>query len=291
MSPHSSFLRLDDIKFGSKKVIPKIILGIIVFALVTFGGANLLNAAIGSVNAVEGEEEDTAIVVPEEGGEGEEGDEEEDEPEEDGKKDEEEDEEGDESSPEDDEKEPIDPPAAEDEDTNINTNAIIADAIYQSLDHLPKNGVDHSLDRALSASAGEATSNIPALRTLRADNLPAYYNSREQAFASQIRTKNQNTEGICWAYSGATVLEYALAKRGIYTTVSPKHVDYQMVAASDAYKASDVAAGATNLYNDRTVAALQASDVATPQRKLGGGGNELHIIMTWTNPLSIMSET
>lgn len=109
-----------------------------------------------------------------------------------------------------------------------------------------------------------------------AEEYPEMYDSRSRY---NVRTKNQNSEGLCWLYASTTALEYSLEEQyGEYYEVSVKHLDYQLVDASEAYVQGD----APTPYHDR-------SDVAG--RSLGSGGFPSTMVHGFANPLAIMSES
>lgn len=116
-----------------------------------------------------------------------------------------------------------------------------------------------------------------------ADTLPIKYNSHD-TYNTYTRTKNQNSEGLCWAYAESTVMEYALEKNYTAMPVSAKHMDYQFVDAVSAYKPSDIENGVTNAQYDKWV------DMGG-SRKFGDGGNIFSVLLGLTNPVSIMPET
>ena len=173
------------------------------------------------------------------------------------------------------------------EEENINTNDIntLRDAIFavSSPRHTPVGGKNMRMSSSLFSS------NNTSLRggINRGDtNLPAYYNSREQSFGSGIAVKKQNSESLCWSYATSSTIEYYIAKAGLAGTsadkaISPKHIDYQMVAASEAYKTSN---GISNALYDRAVGLGGA-------RSLGDGGTDQHILLAFSDPLALMSET
>ena len=119
--------------------------------------------------------------------------------------------------------------------------------------------------------------------------LPSYYNSHD-FYSTYTRTKNQNTEGLCWAYALSTTLEYTLEKAGHATTVSPKHFDYQNVSADKAYKSADVTAGLTNSAYDHFAEYMRAVLDPSYDRLLGDGTNQNGIQAAVSNPLAIQSE-
>ena len=116
----------------------------------------------------------------------------------------------------------------------------------------------------------------------------SYYNSREQSFGYDIRTKDQNSENLCWVYAMTSPIEYYVSKNGLATNsadkeISPKHIDYQNVSASLAYKGSDVMAGKTNLLYDRLISTGH-------ERELGGSADVYNMLVALMNPLGLMSE-
>lgn len=114
-------------------------------------------------------------------------------------------------------------------------------------------------------------------------DLAGFYDARDHYVG--IRTKNQKTEGICGIYSSVTTLEYAIAKKhgDDNVEISPKHLDYQLVKAENAYKQS----GVVNAYFDRYATAHPESG----NRKLGKGSSQYLMLFGYANPLSIMSES
>ena len=144
------------------------------------------------------------------------------------------------------------------------------------------NSEELDAESAIYTSAS-ADTDFPVLRAVSA--LPAYYNSHDY-YNTYTRIKNQHSEGLCWAYAASTTLEYALEKSYTAGTIAPKQMDYQFVSASDAYKATDVAAGATNTYYDRWLTAPSGWE-----RTLGDGGNVYTLLLSLSNPLALTSET
>ena len=110
---------------------------------------------------------------------------------------------------------------------------------------------------------------------------PSSYNSHN-TYSTYTRTKNQNSEGICWAYAASTSLEYLLQAKYQANSVSPKHFDYQLVPASSAYTDSGVA----NAYYNRWVSIDPAL-----ARGFGDGGNEYLLLLGLSNPKALMSES
>ena len=146
-------------------------------------------------------------------------------------------------------------------------------------------GVVHSsnLD-AMKEPSSSSDSSILMSRNRSQGTLESYYNSHDE-YHTYTRTKNQNTEGLCWLYAGSTTLEYALEANNMATSVSPKHIDYQFVGASNAYKANDVANGADNAYYNRWLSA------GGYQRSFGDAGNNYTMLMTASNPYALVSES
>ena len=108
-----------------------------------------------------------------------------------------------------------------------------------------------------------------------AGEYPTVYDARSEY---NVRTKNQNSEGLCWLYASTTALEYSLAEQyGEYHEISVKHLDYQLVNASEAYVQGD----APTPYYDRNYFGA---------RSLGDGGHPSVLIHGFANPLAIMSE-
>ncbi|MBR5388970.1 hypothetical protein IK146_00105 [Candidatus Saccharibacteria bacterium] len=173
-----------------------------------------------------------------------------------------------------------------DEDNVVETDETdeLREALFaaSSLHHGPVGG--KNMRASSSLFSGDSVSLRGAMK--RGDaNLPSYYNSREQSFGSGIAVKKQNSESLCWSYATSSTIEYYIARAGLAGTsadkaISPKHVDYQMVAASEAYKTSN---GKNALY-ERAVGLGGA-------RSLGDGGTDQHILLAFSNPLALMSET
>ena len=109
--------------------------------------------------------------------------------------------------------------------------------------------------------------------------LPTRYNSHD--LYPTVRTKNQNTEGLCWAYAASTTAEYALRKQNIETTISPKQLDYQFVDASAAYIESNV----SNKFYENWLA------MGGYARSFGDGGNVYTAMLTLTNKNTLISES
>ncbi len=114
--------------------------------------------------------------------------------------------------------------------------------------------------------------------------LPSYYNSHDQ-YHTYTRTKNQNTEGLCWLYAGSTALEYSLEKNNTATSISPKHIDYQFVSAKDAYRGDNDTLSQRNAFYDRWLS------VGGYERAFGDGGNLFTVLLTMSNPYALVSES
>ena len=94
---------------------------------------------------------------------------------------------------------------------------------------------------------------------------------------SSVRVKNQGREGLCWAYSATTAIEYLLAKKGIQAEFSPKIIDYRFVDASEAYKENNV----TNVYYNES----------GYNRSLGHGANSNMMLLVFADPLALTKES
>lgn len=123
-------------------------------------------------------------------------------------------------------------------------------------------------------------SDVQNIQAVGAGTLPSSYDSRNSLGYAYV--KNQNTEGLCGAYSMSTTLEYSLRKKyGDNTEVSAKHFDYQMVDASEAYDNASINSNAyNNWFYNRTRA-----------RYLGEGMPITNLLAAAMNPLSIMPES
>ena len=118
-------------------------------------------------------------------------------------------------------------------------------------------------------------------------DLPARYNSRTaDSRLSNVRTKNQGGEGLCWLYAASTTLEYSLLKTNKNGTIAPKLMDYQFVEAKDAYKQND----RQNIYADQYASLVRALDWPEDYRSLGSGGNKIQLEFILSNPLALMDE-
>ena len=111
------------------------------------------------------------------------------------------------------------------------------------------------------------------------EELEATYNSHDY-YHTYTRTKNQQTEGLCWSYGTTTAMEYALEKDYEATSISPKHIDYMFVKAEDAYDDADV----YNPYNDL------AASAGMYQRSLGDGGYAIYTIGAALSPYGLTKE-
>ena len=102
--------------------------------------------------------------------------------------------------------------------------------------------------------------------------LPASYDARE--IYTHVRNKDQNSEGLCWLYAMTTALEFYLEKNYQDTVeISPKHFDYQLVKATDAYEDE----GVENFY-------------AREEHEFGEGGDLQLSLLGLLNPLAIISD-
>ena len=102
--------------------------------------------------------------------------------------------------------------------------------------------------------------------------LPASYDARE--IYTHVRNKSQNSEGLCWLYAMTTALEFYLEKNYQDTVeISPKHFDYQLVKAADAYEDE----GVENFY-------------AREEHEFGEGGDLQLSLLGLLNPLSVISD-
>ena len=108
------------------------------------------------------------------------------------------------------------------------------------------------------------------------------------------RVENQGFEGLCWAYSGTTVMESLVSKKsGLpITELSPKKIDYMMVDSELAYE--DPASGENeyaNRYNSSMEAYYNLYDAGEySERGLGEGSNYIGTIMAYQNPYVFSSE-
>lgn len=180
--------------------------------------------------------------------------------------------------------------------TSATSENIIIKRIEDLEDYNSVGGViyNRELDAKKEPYTPNSTRSYSSSRYGDSSTLPSRYNSYDDyGETAGISVKNQGTEGLCWAYAATSTMEYAINKnnnsnnsRSSDNVLSPKHIDYQFVDATDAYKANDVAGGATNSYHDLWV------DLAGQEngRMLGDGGNTFTLELALSNPLALMSE-
>ena len=97
-----------------------------------------------------------------------------------------------------------------------------------------------------------------------------------------VRVKNQGGEGLCWAYSTTTAIEYLLAKNGIRVEFSPKVMDYRFVSAEDAYTEGDK----SNAYYDAWY-----NSYSKYARNLGTGAADSMMMLVFSDPLALVHES
>ena len=96
--------------------------------------------------------------------------------------------------------------------------------------------------------------------------MPSVYDSRkgdcDGVNGCVGRVKDQQNEGLCWAYTTATVIESYLLKQGVNTEISAKHLDYLLANPLSAFESAISNPYAENL-----------GGMIGGMRTLGGGGN------------------
>ena len=138
-------------------------------------------------------------------------------------------------------------------------------------------GVDESRSLIETSDLMRVAGNEPIVQATE-----SAYDTRDTI--TTVRTKNQGDEGICWAYSLSTTLEYYFAKReNIQIEFSPKVWDYRFVAAEDAYKEDNV----ENLYYNKLI-----EEYTSDARSLGGGERSVGYMQSliFADPLALVSE-
>ena len=173
-----------------------------------------------------------------------------------------------------------DPSQQTTEATDQSENADNADQEIKVMFTPPSSGIikSYNIDARQETYASQRRGGGDIQQTL-GEPIAARYNSHDY-YNTYTRTKNQNTEGICWLYAASTSLEYLMEKQYQASPISAKHMDYQMVQPSIAYEES----GKRNFGYEHWLAA------GGYERQFGSGGNQYSLLAEISSPTALMAE-